>query len=134
MPASAILADPSTFDWRALLDENRSLDFDQLPDYGRFRGLFGSITEGRSDGHLDWTPCVPQTNACVLDEPQLEIPGEDEDSGGGGSDDLGEDTYFGMDISMWESRQAERGKDLMLFAEQEADLDSRTPQIVEVGP
>ncbi len=48
------------------------------------------------------------------------------------SDGLGENTYFGMDIDMWDSRQGERDKDLTLLAEQEADLDSRTPQIVEV--
>lgn len=116
-----------------LLDYSRSLDFDQLPDYERFRHLFGSMAQGRSDGFLDWTPCVPQTNTCILDEPQLEILGEDEDDGeDDSSDGLGENTYFGMDIDMWDSRQGERDKDLTLLAEQEADLDSRTPQIVEV--
>ncbi|SJL06429.1 uncharacterized protein ARMOST_09766 [Armillaria ostoyae] len=117
-----------------LLDYSRSLDFEPLPDNGRFGRIFGSMAQGRSDGPLDWTPCIPQTNTCVLDEPQLEIPGEDEDDDDDddSSDGLGENTYFGMDIDMWDSRQGERDKDLTLLAEQEADLDSRTPQIVEV--
>ncbi|KAK0450511.1 putative casein kinase-1 hhp1 [Desarmillaria tabescens] len=119
-------------DFGDLLDYTRSLDFDQLPDYERFRRIFGSIVDGRSNGPLDWTPSVPQTNTCVLDEPQLEIPGEDEDEDDDDdSDDLGENTYFGMDIDIWDSRQGERDKDLTLLAEQEVDLDSRTPQIVE---
>ncbi len=62
-----------------LLDYSRSLNFDQLPDYGMFRRLFAALGEGRSDGPLDWTPYNPQTTSCILDEPQLEIPGEEDD-------------------------------------------------------
>ncbi|KAK0450510.1 putative casein kinase-1 hhp1 [Desarmillaria tabescens] len=113
-----------------LLDDSRSLDFNQLPDYGRFRRLFG----GSSNGPLDWTPCVPaQINTRVLDEPELEILGEDDDHyDDSSSDDRGEDSYFGMDIDMWDSRQGERDKNLALPAEQEADLDSCIPLIAEV--
>ncbi|KAK0450539.1 putative casein kinase-1 hhp1 [Desarmillaria tabescens] len=114
-----------------LLDDSRSLDFDQLPDYGRFRRLFGSMAEGRSDGPLDWMPCVPPTNMHVLEVPQLEIPGEDDEDEDSG-DDRGEDTYCAMDIDIWDSRQGERDKDLTLLAEQEATLDSCTPVIAEV--
>ncbi|KAK0199080.1 hypothetical protein F5146DRAFT_1117656 [Armillaria mellea] len=61
-------------------------------------------------------------------EPQLEIPGQDE-----GDDDLSENTYFGMDIETWDPRQGKQNKDLTLLTEQEAELDSRTPKIVEVN-
>ncbi|KAK0209309.1 hypothetical protein DFS33DRAFT_1272338 [Desarmillaria ectypa] len=65
-----------------LLDDSRSLDFNQLPDYGMFRCLFANLDEGMSessDGRLDWTPCYPQTSKCLLDKPKVEISCEDED-------------------------------------------------------
>ncbi|PBK67948.1 kinase-like protein [Armillaria solidipes] len=109
-----------------LLDYSRSLDFDQLPDYAKFR-------HGISDGPLDWTPCDPQTLTCILDEPQLEIS-EDEDE-----DDsdyyafLAEDSYCELDLDMWDSRQGERDRELTLPVEQEVYLDGCTPLIVQVG-
>ncbi|KAK0233861.1 putative casein kinase-1 hhp1 [Armillaria fumosa] len=113
-----------------LLDYSRSLDFNQLPDHGILRRLFASLAGEPSDGQFDWTPCYPQTVKIVLDEPKVETPDEDEDKGD--SEDLGEDSYFGMDIDMWDHRQGERDKNLTLLAEQEADLDSCIPLIAEV--
>ncbi|KAK0450559.1 putative casein kinase-1 hhp1 [Desarmillaria tabescens] len=116
-----------------LLDYSRSLDFNQLPDYGMLRRSFATLVDESSDGRLDWTPCHSQIGKFLLDEPKVEIPHEDEDDDGDDrSDDRGEDSYFGMDIDMWDSRQGERDKDLTLLAEQEADLDSCTPVIAEV--
>ncbi|KAK0184315.1 hypothetical protein F5146DRAFT_1006586 [Armillaria mellea] len=115
-----------------LLDYSRSLDFDQLPDYGRLRPLFPNLTEAISDGPLDWRPSDQKTMTCVLDEPQLEIS-EDEDG-----DDadyyafLAEDSYYELDLDMWDNRQRERDKDLTLPVDQEVYLDSCTPLIAEV--
>ncbi|PBK76558.1 putative casein kinase-1 hhp1 [Armillaria solidipes] len=113
-----------------LLDYSRSLHFNQLPDYGMFRRLFASLAGEASDGRFDWTPCYPQTVKFVLDEPKVETPDEDTDEADG--EDLGEDSYFGMDLDMWDLRQGERDKNLTLLAEQEADLDSCIPLIAEV--
>ncbi|KAK0481480.1 putative casein kinase-1 hhp1 [Armillaria novae-zelandiae] len=81
-----------------LLDYSRSLDFNQLPDYGMFRCLFASLAGETSDGQFDWTPCYTQTVKFILDEPKVEILDEDEDEDDG--DDLGEDSYIGMDIDI----------------------------------
>ncbi len=45
-----------------------------------------------------------QTNQYFLDEPKVEAPheGEDDDDNGSDSDGLGKDSYFAMDIDMWE--------------------------------
>ncbi len=117
-----------------LLDDSRSLDFDQLPDYRSFRRLFAALDEGISDGPLNWTPWDPQTMICILDDPQLDIPSLDEDSDPDDDDYAfaAEDSYFEMDISIWE-RQKERDKDLTLPLEREVYLDSCTPLIVQVG-
>ncbi len=117
-----------------LLDYSRFIDFDQLPDDLSLRRLFAALDEGISDGPLDWTSCDPQTTTCILDDPQLDIPGLDQDSDPD-DDDYAfavEDSYFEMDISIWE-RQRERDKDLTLPIEQEVYLDSCTPLIVQVG-
>ncbi|PBK77698.1 kinase-like protein [Armillaria solidipes] len=120
-------------DFGDLLDYSRSLDFDQLPDYGISRPLFANWAEGISDGPLDWTPRDTHTPTYVLDDPQLEIS-EDEDG-----DDadyyafLAEDSYCEMDLDMWDSRQGERDQELTLSVEQEVYLDSCTPLIAQVG-
>ncbi|KAK0436251.1 putative casein kinase-1 hhp1 [Armillaria borealis] len=116
-----------------LLDYSCSIDFDQLPDYRSFRRLFTALPEAMSDGPLDWSPCDPQTTTCILDEPQLDIPGFDENSDPDDDDYAfaAENSYFEMDISMLE-RQRERDKDL-LPVERELYLDSCTPLIVQVG-
>jgi hypothetical protein len=115
-----------------VLTYSRSLKFDQLPDHGAVRRSFASLAEriGHSpdSGPLDWTPCYPQTTNLILDEPEVSIPEEDDDNS---HDDLGEDSYYGMDIDIWE-RQGERNKDVTLSAKQEAELDIITLPIVEV--
>ena len=115
-----------------LLSYGRSLEFDQLPDYGEIRDSFGSLAKRLGyfldSGPLDWTPSYPKTPRPILDEPEVLIPDEDDDNG---DDDLGEDSYYGMDIDIWE-RQGERDKDITLSVPQEAELDSITPLIVEV--
>ncbi|PBK65349.1 hypothetical protein ARMSODRAFT_1022457 [Armillaria solidipes] len=54
---------------------------------------------------------------------KVEVPheGEDEDDDDNGSEGLGEDSYFAVDLDMWEY-QGERYKNLTLLAEQEVDL------------
>lgn len=117
-----------------MLAYSRSLKFDQLPDYGALRRSFASLAEKLSyspdSGPLDWTPCYPKTANLILDEHEVSIPDEEEEDDDS-DDDLGEDSYYGMDIDIWE-RQGERDKDVTLSAEQEAELDSITPQIAEV--
>ncbi|KAK0218473.1 putative casein kinase-1 hhp1 [Armillaria nabsnona] len=97
-----------------LLDYSRSLEFDQLPDYGTFRRLFVALIEGMSDGLLDWTPCITQLKPCLVDEPQLGIPPEGEDYDVA-YEDLGKDSYRGM--VMGSSRRARQGFDLAPRAE-----------------
>jgi hypothetical protein len=112
-----------------VLTYSRSLKFDQLPDYETVRRSFASMAERLGyypdSGPLDWTPCYPKLTTNLLDEPEVLIPDEDEDDDC--EDDLGEDSYCGMDIDIWE-RQGERDKDMTLPAE----VDSITPMIVEV--
>ncbi|SJL02834.1 uncharacterized protein ARMOST_06172 [Armillaria ostoyae] len=117
-----------------LLDYSRSLEFDQLPDYRSFMRLFAALPKGISDGLLDWTSCDPQTTTCILDEPQLDIPGLDENSDADDDDYAfaAENSYFEMDISMWE-HQRERDKDLTFPVERELFLDSCTPLIVQTS-
>lgn len=116
-----------------LLTYSRSLAYDELPDHGALRKSFSSLADGLGlsldGGPFDWTPCYPQTTNPIPDEPTVSVPDEDED--GGGDDDLGEDSYYGTDIDIWD-RQGERDKDLTLPAEKEAELDSVIPLIEEV--
>ncbi|KAI6026988.1 putative casein kinase-1 hhp1 [Pisolithus marmoratus] len=116
-----------------LLTYSRSLTFDQFPDHGALRNSFTSLADrlglSLDDGPLDWTPCYPKTTNPIPDEPTVSIPDEDED--GYGDDDLGEDSYYGTDIDIWD-RQGERDKDVTLPAEQEAELDSIIRPIEEV--
>ena len=81
-------------------------------------------------GPLNWTPCYPQTTNLI---PEVLIPAEeeDDDDNDDSDDDLGENSYYGMDIDIWE-RQGERDKDVTLSAKQEAELDGITPLIIEV--
>ncbi|KAK0431560.1 putative casein kinase-1 hhp1 [Armillaria borealis] len=109
-----------------LLDYSRSLDFDQLPDYAKFR-------HGISDGPLDWTPCDPQTLTCILDEPQLEISEDEDEDNADYYAFLAEDSYCELDLDMWDSRQGERDRELTLPVEQEVYLDGCTPLIAQVG-
>ena len=115
-----------------VLTYSRSLKFDQLPDYGAVRRSFTNLAKrlGYSDsGPLNWTPCHPKTTNLI---PEVSIPDEEDDNSDKDSDDdLGENSYYGMDIDIWE-RQGERDKDVTLSAKQEAELDSITPLIVEV--
>ncbi|KAF8638146.1 hypothetical protein AX17_002419 [Amanita inopinata Kibby_2008] len=53
---------------------------------------------------------------------------EHSDSGHGGPDEIGEDSYFGWDLDAWE-RQGPRDKDITLPAMQEVKLDSMIPLI-----
>jgi len=119
-----------------MLTYSRSLKFDQLPDYGAVRRSFASLAEslGYSPNNrpLNWTPCYPKTTdlipeVLIADEEDDDRDEEDDDS----DDDLREDSYYGMDIDIWE-RQGERDKDVTLSAKQEAEFDSITPLIVEV--
>jgi hypothetical protein len=115
-----------------MLTYSRSLKFNQLPDYGTVRCSFASLAErlgySADSGPLNWTPCYPKTTNLI---PKVLIPDEEEPEGDDSDDDLGEDSYYGMDIDIWE-RQGERDKDVTLSAKEEADLDSITPLIVEV--
>lgn len=120
---------PNEFD--DMLTYSRSLEFNQLPDYRAVRRLFTSLAErlgySPDSGPLNWTPCYPQTTNLVFKILILNKEEEDDDS----DDGLGEDSYYGMDIDIWE-RHGERDKDVTLPAKQEAELDSITPLIVEV--
>jgi len=71
----------------------------------------------------------PQIASIILDEPIVSIPDGDDDEDDGYN--LGEDSYFAWDISMWES-QGERDKDVTPPAEQQAEFDSIIPLIVDV--
>ncbi|KAF8056581.1 putative casein kinase-1 hhp1 [Lyophyllum atratum] len=119
-----------------VLTYSRSLEFDQLPDYGAVRRSFAGLAErlgySPDSGPLNWTPRYPKTINLILDEPEVFIPDDDDDDDDSG-DDLGEDSYDGMDIDIWE-RHGERDKDVTLAGTemQEAELDSITPLIVAV--
>ena len=118
-----------------LLTYSRSLAYDQLPDHGKCMASFVDLANrmgySLSDGPLDWTPCYPKVTRLVLEEPTVSTPDEDDDEDSDDDDDLGEDSYFGLDIDIW-NRQGDRDKDLTLPAEQEADLDNIIPSIEEV--
>lgn len=120
-----------------LLTYSRSLAYNQLPDYEALRTSFLDLADrmgySPNNGPLDWTPCYPHVTNLTLEEPTLSIPDEDADEGEGNDsdDDLGEDSYFGWDIDIWD-RQGERDKDVTLPAEQEAELDVIIPVIEEV--
>lgn len=117
-----------------MLNYSRSLKFDQLPDYGAIRRSFTSLAAklgySSDNGPLKWTPCYPETANLI---PEVVIPHEEEEDEGNGDDDdsLGENSYYEMDIDIWE-RQGERDKDVTLSAKQEAELDSIIPLIIEV--
>ncbi len=118
-----------------LLTDSRSLNFDQLPDHASVRRSFASLAERMGytpdSRPLDWTPCYPQISTFILDEPEVSIPDEDKGKGEDRGNYLGEDSYYGMDLDSWE-RHGERGEDVTLPAQQEAELDNITPLIVEV--
>jgi hypothetical protein len=113
-----------------MLTYSRSLKFDQAPDYGAVRRSFASLAERLGyypdSGPLNWTPCYPQCNIFI---PEVLIPDVEDDDDI--DDDPWEDSYYGMDIDIWE-RQGERDKDVTLTAKMEAVLDSITRPIVEV--
>ncbi|TDL24370.1 kinase-like protein [Rickenella mellea] len=119
-----------------LLSYSRSMPFHQLPEYKELRRLLVSLAERMSystdDEPLDWTPCHPNPPGPIIDEPAFsdsdegELPDSNEDE-----DDLGENSYWATDIDMW-NRQGNRDKDVTLPAILEAELDERTPVIVEV--
>jgi hypothetical protein len=125
--SGAILSTGFPNEFGEVLTYSRSLKFDQLPDYKAVRGSFASMGYYPDSGPLDWTPCHPKlTTNLIIDEPEVLIPDEEDDDDC--DDDLGEDSYCGMDIDIWE-RQGERDKDVTLPAE----LDSITPMIVTVN-
>ena len=116
-----------------VLTYSRSLNFEQLPDYGAVCRSFTNLAErpgySPDSGPLNWTPCYPKTTNLI---PEVSIPDEEDNNSDEESDhDLGEDSYCGMDIDIWE-RQGERDKDVTLSAKQEAELDNITPLIIEV--
>ncbi|KAF8067461.1 putative casein kinase-1 hhp1 [Lyophyllum atratum] len=119
-----------------VLTYSRSLEFDQLPDYEAVRRSFVGLAErlgySPDSGPLNWTPRYPKTTNLILDEPEVFIPDEEDDDDDSG-DDLGEDSYDGMDIDIWD-RHGERDKDVTLAGTemQEAELDSIIPLIVAV--
>lgn len=120
-----------------LLTYSRSLTYNQLPDYETLRASFVDLANrmgySPNNGPLDWTPCYPHVTNLTLEDPTVSIPDEDtdEDEDNDSDSDLGEDSYFGWDIDIWD-RQGERDKDVTLPAEQETELDNITPVIVEV--
>jgi len=63
-----------------VLNDCRSLNFDQLPDYGAIRRSFASLAEkmgySSDSGPLDWSPRYPKTFILILDEPEISIPDE----------------------------------------------------------
>ncbi|CAA7270755.1 unnamed protein product [Cyclocybe aegerita] len=114
---------------------SRSLDFDQLPAYDIMRDSFTSLAESKGyhmSGPLDWTHCTTQGDGSMrsIEEPEVSIDDDQADSYD--SDSLGEDSYIGEDIDMWDNRQGERDQDLTLPAEQEETLNGITGVIVEV--
>ena len=119
-----------------LLTYSRSLTYDQLPDYDALRASFADLANKlgcSNEGPLDWTPCCPSTANLALEEPGVLISDEDtdEDKSSNCDNDLGEDSYFGWDIDIWD-HQGERDKDLTLLAEQEVELNKITLVIGEV--
>ena len=128
-----ILSTGFPIEFGEVLTYSRSLKFELLPDYRAVRHSFASLAErlgySPDSGPLNWTPCYPQTTNLI---PEVLIPDEeDNNSNKDSDDDLGEDSYYGMDIDIWE-RQGERDKDVTLSAKQEAELDNITLLIVEV--
>ncbi|KAG9316103.1 putative casein kinase-1 hhp1 [Chiua virens] len=115
-----------------LLNHSRALACNQLPDYETLRASFVALAKRLGyfphDGPLDWTPCYLHVTKVTLDEPIVSVPEEDEDDG---SDEDDEDSYFGMDIDIWD-RQGERDKDVTLPAKLEFELDNIIPVIEAV--
>ncbi|KAF9220336.1 kinase-like protein [Gyrodon lividus] len=122
---------PSKF--TELLTYSRSLTFGQFPDHGALMDSFASLASrlgfSLDNGPLNWTPCYPQTTNPILEEPTVFIPDKDKD--GDCDNDPREDSYYGMDIDIWDC-QGERDKDVTLPAEQEIELNSLTWLIEEV--
>jgi len=120
-----------------LLPYSRSLTYNQLPDYEALRASFVDLANrmgySPDDGSLDWTPCYPSAAPLALEEPTVSVPDDaapsDEDNDS--DNDLDEDSYFGLDIDIWD-RQGERDKDVTFPVEQGAKLDNITPVIGEV--
>lgn len=118
-----------------LLTYSRSLTYNQPFDYEAHRTSFVDLANrmgySLNDGPLDWTPCYPQVTNPILEEPAVSIPEEGEGEGKHGDDDRGEDSYFGLDIDIWD-RQGERDKEVTLPAEWKTELDNFIPLIEEV--
>ncbi|KAF8801420.1 kinase-like protein [Phlegmacium glaucopus] len=119
-----------------LLTYSRTLNFDQLPDYELLGQLCRNVAErvgcSLNAGPLDWTPSYPEITNLNQPEPEVLIPNEDDEDDDQDCYDLGRDSYFGMDVSLWDDRQGERDKVLTLPTKQEAELDAIIPLIVEV--
>ncbi|KAJ3500813.1 hypothetical protein NLJ89_g9624 [Agrocybe chaxingu] len=118
-----------------LLMYSRSLEFSQLPVYDILRGCFARLAEREAyqlSGPLDWIPCTAQGEGHMgtVEEPEVSI--DDDEADDDDSDSLGEDSYVGEDIDMWDNRQGERDKDLTFPAKQREVLDGIIGVISEV--
>jgi hypothetical protein len=108
------------------LEDSRSLQFGQMPDYDAIKNSFSKLIQraGYSlRGPLDWRPhkrrCTIQ-----LEEPDLSGYNEEDlqDKMYDGELNDSDGSYFGMDIDCWDVRQSEREKDLTLPEELKAKL------------
>jgi len=119
-----------------LLTYSRTLNFNQLPDYKSLGQLCMNVAErmgcSLNAGPLDWTPSYPETTNLNQPEPEVLIPNEDDEDDDQDYYDLGRDSYFGSDVSLWDGRQGERDKVLTLPTKQEAEFDALIPLIVQV--
>ncbi|KIM72019.1 hypothetical protein PILCRDRAFT_16515 [Piloderma croceum F 1598] len=83
-----------------VLTYSRSLKFNPLPNYEAVRCSFASLAErlgySPNSGPLNWTPCYPKTINLI---PEVLIPDKEDDDS---DDNLGEDSYYGMNIDIWE--------------------------------
>lgn len=117
-----------------MLTYSRSLEFNQLPDYARLKGLFAELAKNFDcslNRSLDWTPYYPETTNPISREPEIGILFPNEAEYENRSDSSDDDSYGEMDIDEW-NRQGERDENLTFPASQTAELDAPIPPIIEV--
>ena len=78
-------------------------------------------------GPLDWTPSDTETTN--LNQPKPEVSRTTRTM----IPRIRRDSYFEMDVSLWDGHQGERDKVLTVPTEQEEELDTIIPLIVEVA-
>ncbi|KAF9004344.1 kinase-like domain-containing protein [Cyathus striatus] len=139
---SGVLGESFPGEFRYLLDYSRKLDYDQLPNYAHleqiFMDLFTRLGGSNIEEPLDWNPVSISRNPSLPTLPadtslvDVKAAGFSDIERSQSTMDL-EDSYFTLQIDLWDVRQCgNRYRILTLPAEDKLLADSAIPEIVEV--